>query len=269
VRIVWARQEVCIGVERFGEVWSHPVRQEFAKVRRGRDACGMFRQSRMGLFRCDAERYVVVWQSRSREVSFGEVWLGRFALERIGLDRQVRDRNGKAVRDRTGCVRSGRTRQSRTGSVRSNKARFGMAVRDGTGWNRCDMKRYGTKGASMNQIMVNAVEFDALLKEVEYLKHENQKLEEQLKDAQGRIRVLKEELRGNTPDCKTHPDAPHGFDRNASHSADRYVCECEGWEPPKREWVGLTKEDFYKKDDETVFVLGMKFAEARLKEKNT
>ena len=78
-----------------------------------------------------------------------------------------------------------------------------------------------------------------------------------------------EELRDNTPDCKTHPDAPHGFDRNASHSADRYVCECEGWEPPKREWVGLTKEDFYKKDDETVFVLGMKFAEARLKEKNT
>jgi hypothetical protein len=126
-------------------------------------------------------------------------------------------------------------------------------------------------------------------------------------DMAGHIRVLREaaaqpewveELRGNTPDCKTHPDAPHGFDRNASHSADRYVCECEGWEPPKREWVccvcgdpkalgivhsadapcfhytkrewvGLTKEDFYKKDDETVFVLGMKFAEARLKEKNT
>jgi hypothetical protein len=33
----------------------------------------------------------------------------------------------------------------------------------------------------MNQIMVNAVEFDT-------------KLEEQLKDAQGRIRVLKEEV---------------------------------------------------------------------------
>jgi len=28
-----------------------------------------------------------------------------------------------------------------------------------------------------------------------------------------------------------HPDAPHGFDRGASHSAGRYVCECEGWEP--------------------------------------
>ena len=41
-----------------------------------------------------------------------------------------------------------------------------------------------------------------------------------------------DDLRGNdtpeetpevTPEvpCKTHPDAPHGFDRNASHSADR------------------------------------------------
>jgi hypothetical protein len=33
--------------------------------------------------------------------------------------------------------------------------------------------------------------------------------------------------------CNPHPDAPHGFDRNASHNADRYVCECESWEPPK------------------------------------
>jgi hypothetical protein len=32
--------------------------------------------------------------------------------------------------------------------------------------------------------------------------------------------------------CKTHPDAPHGFDRNGSHSADRYVCMCEHWNPP-------------------------------------
>ena len=126
----------------------------------------------------------------------------------------------------------------------------------------------------MNQIMVNAVEFDSLLKEVEYLKHENQKLKEQLKDSQGRIWVLKEELRGNTPDCKTHPDAPHGFDRNASHSADRYVCECEGWEPPKREWVGLT--------DYEIWDIGVdnqrkgggfwgypRAIEAKLKEKNT
>lgn len=35
------------------------------------------------------------------------------------------------------------------------------------------------------------------------------------------------------PKCKTHPDAPHGFCRDASHSEDRYVCECEFWEEPK------------------------------------
>ena len=33
--------------------------------------------------------------------------------------------------------------------------------------------------------------------------------------------------------CNEHPDAPHGFMRDASHSAGRYVCECEFWEPPK------------------------------------
>jgi hypothetical protein len=33
---------------------------------------------------------------------------------------------------------------------------------------------------------------------------------------------------GNTK-CNPHPDAPHGFSRNASHSAGRYVCDCEGW----------------------------------------
>jgi hypothetical protein len=69
--------------------------------------------------------------------------------------------------------------------------------------------------------------------------------------------------------CKDHPDAPHGFDRNASHNADRYVCECESWEPPKREWVGLTDEDM-----EVLFLNedGVRFAryiEAKLKEKNT
>jgi len=41
-----------------------------------------------------------------------------------------------------------------------------------------------------------------------------------------------------TSECKTDPRAPHGFDRNASLSADRYVCECEGWEPlPNSELV--------------------------------
>jgi hypothetical protein len=36
------------------------------------------------------------------------------------------------------------------------------------------------------------------------------------------------------PQCKTHPDSPHGFCRDASHSEDRYVCECEFWEEPKQ-----------------------------------
>jgi len=31
--------------------------------------------------------------------------------------------------------------------------------------------------------------------------------------------------------CSRHPDAPHGFGRNGSHSAGRYVCQCEGWTP--------------------------------------
>ena len=33
------------------------------------------------------------------------------------------------------------------------------------------------------------------------------------------------------PDCNPHPDAPHGFNRNASHSLGRYSCDCEGWVP--------------------------------------
>jgi hypothetical protein len=30
--------------------------------------------------------------------------------------------------------------------------------------------------------------------------------------------------------CNPHPNAPHGFLRDASHSAGRYVCECEYWD---------------------------------------
>ncbi len=33
------------------------------------------------------------------------------------------------------------------------------------------------------------------------------------------------------PQCNPHPKAPHGFNRNSSHSAGRYVCDCEHWEP--------------------------------------
>ena len=45
------------------------------------------------------------------------------------------------------------------------------------------------------------------------------------------------------PQCNPHPDAPHGFDRNASHSANRYVCECEGWEPEQAEQEPFDMDD--------------------------
>jgi len=85
--------------------------------------------------------------------------------------------------------------------------------------------------------------------------------------------------------CKTHPDAPHGFDRNASHNADRYVCECEGWQPadnagavwegetmvhpPPKQWVGLTDDDYeelLRTRDWGVYLI--EAVEAKLKEKN-
>jgi hypothetical protein len=53
---------------------------------------------------------------------------------------------------------------------------------------------------------------------------------------------------GRDVPCKTDPRAPHGFDRNASvkddsHSAEnRYVCECEGWEPVDNAY---TKNDIF------------------------
>jgi hypothetical protein len=55
--------------------------------------------------------------------------------------------------------------------------------------------------------------------------------------------------------CKTHPDAPHGFDRNMSHSLDRYVCECEHWEPSEH-WEPTDNETntvkgLYKDDNDT------------------
>ena len=35
--------------------------------------------------------------------------------------------------------------------------------------------------------------------------------------------------------CSNHPDAPHGFNRSASHAEGRYVCDCEGWIPDDEE----------------------------------
>jgi hypothetical protein len=32
------------------------------------------------------------------------------------------------------------------------------------------------------------------------------------------------------PKCNPHSKSPHGFAREASHQAGRYVCDCEGWD---------------------------------------
>jgi hypothetical protein len=58
-------------------------------------------------------------------------------------------------------------------------------------------------------------------------------IEQALKDKNhgtGRVYADETKIPEDVP-CKTHPDAPHGFDRNMSHTLDRYVCECEHWEP--------------------------------------
>ena len=69
-----------------------------------------------------------------------------------------------------------------------------------------------------------------------------------------------------TPECNPHPKAPHGFNRNASHSADRYVCECEGWQ---LEWQGLTSEEIESLDLDNDVISVIFQTEMLLKEKNT
>jgi len=61
-----------------------------------------------------------------------------------------------------------------------------------------------------------------------------------------------------TPKCKTHPDAPHGFVRNASHSEDRYVCECEFWQPPEQDEPVATLIEHYAFTDGIVRFDGVK-----------
>ena len=45
------------------------------------------------------------------------------------------------------------------------------------------------------------------------------------------LRAELERLEAVEPACNPHPKAPHGFNRNASHSAGRSVCDCESWDP--------------------------------------
>ena len=64
--------------------------------------------------------------------------------------------------------------------------------------------------------------------------------------------------------CSTHPDAPHGFLRSASHKADQYVCECAYWKPPREqkpydvttdELIYMTGVDDGKKQERALWML--------------
>ena len=86
------------------------------------------------------------------------------------------------------------------------------------------------------------------------------------------------------PECSNHPDAPHGFCRDASHSAGRYVCECEGWEAEQLAPSWQTNKQFVLLSDDELdeivdslnvsLILDCSIAdfvgaiEAKLKEKN-
>jgi hypothetical protein len=53
-------------------------------------------------------------------------------------------------------------------------------------------------------------------------------------------------------ECNPHPMAPHGFLRQASHAANRYVCECEWWNEKDYELSTLEEaEEFDKKRNYT------------------
>jgi hypothetical protein len=48
-------------------------------------------------------------------------------------------------------------------------------------------------------------------------------------------------------ECNPHPNAPHGFLRQASHSAGRYVCECEWWSEKDYELAALEEAEAFDK----------------------
>jgi len=48
--------------------------------------------------------------------------------------------------------------------------------------------------------------------------------------------------------CNPHPNAPHGFLRQASHDANRYVCECEWWSEKDYELASLEEAEEYAKN---------------------
>lgn len=127
------------------------------------------------------------------------------------------------------------------------------------------------------QMALNAL-IGAEIHDPEAVQKEIKALRERLEKDE--VSDLVDELIGDWPvvPCKTHPDAPHGFDRNASHSEDRYVCECENWEPLAPAWVGLTDEEIlnlakaaslYGSDNHYEVIELAASIESKLKERNT
>lgn len=46
-----------------------------------------------------------------------------------------------------------------------------------------------------------------------------------------RVSEKRTQISDKAKKCIDHPDAPHGFNRDISLVEDRYVCDCEDWEP--------------------------------------
>ena len=65
------------------------------------------------------------------------------------------------------------------------------------------------------------------------MKQYNQHLRNTIADLTEKLDIERNGTEYVTSDvkCKSHPDAPHGYNRNLSHAEGRYVCECEHWEP--------------------------------------
>ena len=86
--------------------------------------------------------------------------------------------------------------------------------------------------------VTEALSYAAIL---EFINEQNELLKKEQQAhliTKGKLIVREVELDraiGTTPSqdnqCSTHHNAPHGFDRTASHNLGRYVCICEGWEP--------------------------------------
>ena len=57
------------------------------------------------------------------------------------------------------------------------------------------------------------------------------------------ISIVKQMMQAE-PVCNPHPKAPHGFSRNSSHTAGRYVCECEGWDAWAAGYQAAVESDY-------------------------